>query len=703
MLAPNVAADNDQSIVVYPGSLRAVSLTGDLTVATPDTPGTANYLALYPSLSGQLVLAAAGDISAASIDMEDGDPNQLPGVFTGFKADISGAAGGSRAFLFPGVLSDTSEATLRTYHAATPIHLGGQAPNRIYAGQDILSMVLSTPMQTRIGAGRDIVNMMFFGQNLAAGDITRIVAGRDIVGTTELVAPIVALPNVIGPPLPAVQGNTFVIGGPGSFFLEAGRDLGPFLNSAVTPGFLNNSSAPPQVLTYGGGVMAVGNDWNPGLAPVSASLYTEFGVAKGQDFDALREAYLDPAHLSAMPDYLFQQATSPEGLVTTDRTKPIYAPILVSWMEANESQVLVSQFGTANVSYAQAYQAFASLPELTQRTFLLKYVYFDELKQPSIPGPSFHQYSRGYQAVNNLFPSSLGYTQNDLTGASNGSKAPVHTGDLDLRLATLQTDWGGDIFILGPGGRVLGGSTVRTSQQAQRRAYDGGRLFEGNGPALNFLTPLATNILSIPVGKEGVLTLQGGGIYTFTDRDFLLNQSRLFTEEGGDIVMWSSNGDLNAGQGPKTTPDIPPVQVKIDENAISLVNQDSAVSGAGIGAFQPNPNGPAPSVYLLAPAGTVDAGAAGVRVAGDLYVAANSVANADNFKVGGASFGLPVSNNVNVGAETSANAAAAQAAQVAQSAATASGQSAERSIITVNVEGYAGTECPPDDKTKCKP
>ena len=136
------------------------------------------------------------------------------------------------------MLSSTTEPVLRTYHNSTPTHLGQTTPNRIYAGRDIIDMILSTPMQTRIGAGRDIVDMMFFGQNLASTDVTRIVAGRDIVGTTTLVRPNISA-SKLGPPLPAVEGDTFVIGGPGSFFLEAGRDLGPFLNSAVTSGLLN--------------------------------------------------------------------------------------------------------------------------------------------------------------------------------------------------------------------------------------------------------------------------------------------------------------------------------------------------------------------------------------------------------------------------------------------------------------------------------
>src|SRR3546814_14956249 len=73
-----------------------------------------------------------------------------------------------------------------------------------------------------------------------------------------------------------------------------------------------------------------------------------------------------------------------------------------------------------------------------------------------------------------------------------------------------------------------------------------GNNFGGTGGA-----PYYAKITAIPSGYEGVLTLRGGTISTFTDGDFLLNQSRLFTRQGGDIIMWSSNADLNAGQGPK--------------------------------------------------------------------------------------------------------------------------------------------------------
>jgi hypothetical protein len=325
-------------------------------------------------------------------------------------------------------------------------------------------------------------------------------------------------------------------------------------------------------------------------------------------------------------------------------------------------------------------------------------VYFNELIQTSIPsGPSFKQYSRGYQAVNLLFPAAFGYTANDLAGGSNGANQTVETGDLDLRLATIQTSRGGNIFILGPGGRVLAGSTVRTSEQAARRTYDGGRLFAGN----IHNSPLPAAIAEIPLGYEGILTLRGGSIYTFTDTDFLLNQSRLFTEAGGDIAMWSSNGDLNAGQGPKTSANFPPVVVQVDEDLFAQVNSVGGVSGAGIAAFEPAAGVTPPDVFLIAPRGTVDAGDAGVRVAGDLFIAALAVANAENFSVGGTSFGIPGTAAVDVAAETSASSASAAATQAAQNFVGTRNNEGAPSIITVELLGY-DSESSDDERRKKK-
>lgn len=166
-----------------------------------------------------------------------------------------------------------------------------------------------------------------------------------------------------------------MIGGPGNFMLEAGRDIGPFLNSATVHYFLGSGASGPASSSFGGGILSVGNDWNPWLPAESAAVSVMFGVAGGANYDALREAYLDPANLASMPDYLFQQVeTTRSGVLGTiavaDRSKPIYGAMLVAWMQANRSADLVAAFGTTDVTYRQAYQVFIGLPQLTQRVFL---------------------------------------------------------------------------------------------------------------------------------------------------------------------------------------------------------------------------------------------------------------------------------------------------------------------------------------------
>ncbi len=160
----------------------------------------------------------------------------------------------------------------------------------------------------------------------------------------------------------------------------------------------------------------------------------------------------------------------------------------------------------------------------------------------------------------------------------------VETGNVDLRLSTVETTRGGDITILGPGGSFIAGSVVRTDAQIDRRltAYNVATEIDRTDlVAGNYAATLGTRgvIGSIPAGFEGVLTLRGGAIRGFTDGSFVLNQSRLFTQAGGDITLWSSNGDLNAGQGPKNASNFPPVVLRFTPNGTSRSRQ----RGLGLG------------------------------------------------------------------------------------------------------------------------
>jgi hypothetical protein len=93
---------------------------------------------------------------------------------------------------------------------------------------------------------------------------------------------------------------------------------------------------------------------------------------------------------------------------------------------------------------------------------------------------------------------------------------------------------------------------------------------------------------------------------------------------------------------------------------------------------------------LTAPHGTIDAGAAGIRVAGNLNLVALQVLNAFNIDVQGVTIGIPTAASPNVGALTSAtNAAGAAQANVA---APVQHTRTQPSILIVEIEGYGGDD-----------
>jgi hypothetical protein len=663
--------------VIAPASLEAISLFGDLDLADS---------VLFPSSTGQLRLFAGGNLAPMMLAMDDGDASLAPGALSAFSADTPATRPrtGLRLYEFPAVYPDSTDADRRILHNERITHLGDSEPIRIAVDGSIAQLSLSAPKATRLSAGVDLIDTMFFGQNLATTDVTRITAGRDIVATSRI------LPVSLITRLPVLQGNNFVIGGPGTVFVEAGRDLGPFLNSATVRDTAGNT------LSYAGGLITVGNEYNPWLGSAGAKLYAEFGVAGGADYDALRNAYVDPANTAEIDGDLFVQIDDGNGNPGPDRSRPIYAPILIDYMAANFAPLLQARYGTTAVSAAQAYAVFLDLPALAQRQFLLDQVYFNELAAPSRPdGPSFNQFVRSYRAVDLLFPASRGYTANDLSGASNGGTRML-TGNLDLRLAAIESSRGGDVTILGPGGRVLAGSVVLTAAQAARRGQDvAGRprnvnLFAGVRRGDSDVTSPALPIVEIPRGFEGVLSLRGGAIRSFTDGDFLLNQSRVFTQTGGNITLFSSNGDLNAGQGPRSGANFPPVVLRFTPNGFGEVDSAGAVSGAGIAAFQPRPDVPAPDVILVAPAGTVDAGDAGVRAGGNVFIAAAQVANADAISAGGSITGAGIAGPVDTSAAAAASSASAAAAQAVAGINPANRPDGDRTRVTVDVLGFGG-------------
>ncbi|MDB5974748.1 MAG: filamentous hemagglutinin family N-terminal domain protein [Nevskia sp.] len=663
----NNSVNVNTGTVVLPATLDITALDGGISVQ--------NSGELFPSPLGELSLVADQSISFVDGDafagkayfgMIDAAPASMPSPLM----PLNPIEGGLDLLPFGLTLASASSTTGDNHSAYTqhqagePLHAGDPQPVRIYSlegsivnGQltqggfyaDYLRLVTDKP--TLIQAGQDIVNLDFVGQNLSDSDVTRIKAGRDIYDT-----PVTGDTSLSSPNEEAVS---LQLAGPGYFDIEAGRNIGPLTNQiqAVTYGYFGSSD--PSNIT---GIDTVGNLYNPYLTHQGASVSVLFGIGPGIDAQDFIARYIAPG-------------VSVSGV-------PSYAAALLSFVEQYEAGLLqvwdsgrLKDRQTVTLTADQAWTKFQSLPGYVQQIFV-EQVFNDILFRTgqdfhNPASPNFQQYARGYDAINTLFPASLGYTANSLNGGTNGSSAPVSTGDMDVRGSTIQTQQGGDISILGPGGNILLAS-------ASAPPF----LVDGNGKTL------------AGPNTEGVLTLQQGNINIFTDGSMLLAQSRVFTEEGGNLLIWSSNGDINAGQGTKTTAFVPPLQYTCDLDHFCSVEPAGEVTGAGIATLQTTPGAPPGDVELVAPRGTVDAGAAGIRVSGNLVIAALAVANAFNIQVKGTSVGVPVVARVDTGALSAASSAAA-AATDASALSNRPGPDAG-SQISVEVVGF-GT---PDEEQK---
>jgi filamentous hemagglutinin family protein len=610
------------AIPVLPATVGLTALGGDIDIETNGE--------LFPSSTGNLSLLAAQDVNLARLTVGnaanygfgliDSSPDAMPSPVQ----PLSGAAqlGGLLTWLGT---NDGSQAANAVFHSPTLLHADDTVPVRIYAldgdindgvfgadGYVQRQLIVYSPKQAQVLAGRDIVNLSLEAQNTRRADVTQVAAGRDIYDT---------------PYKTSVGGDynlapVLVLGGPGSFLVEAGRDIGPFVSQLDLSQRASNTT-----LT---GIDAIGNAHNPYLPHESADVLVNFGIGPGVDTQAFLAQYMDGANglPSLVPDLVrfMQERVAGQSTATGHATDDVLPP-----MTGDEARSL-----------------FANEPQSVQRLFAEKEL-FKLLAQVgtdynNAASPYAGQYARGYEALASMFPASLGYTSNGSgQGGLNGAATTVDTGDLDIRSSTIQTQQGGDVTLVGPGGQALIGSTSAP-----------GVITDGTG--------------AVKAGPNtmGLLTLEAGGINVFTDRSLLLAQSRVFTERGGDVTIWSSNGDINAGQGAKTTSEVPPPTFLCDRDAFCYIDARGQVSGAGIATLQTVDGAQEGNAYLIAPRGTVDAGDAGIRVSGNLVIAAARVANADNIQVKGDSIGIPVTAAVNVGALNAASAAATAASQAAE-------------------------------------
>jgi hypothetical protein len=134
----------------------------------------------------------------------------------------------------------------------------------------------------------------------------------------------------------------------------------------------------------------------------------------------------------------------------------------------------------------------------------------------------------------------------------------------------------------------------------------------------------------------GIVTADGGDIAMVVGDSVNVDQSRVFTVGLGDLLMWASNGSLDAGRGGKTVVGAPAPVYYLNAQGQFVIDTSGSFSGSGIAVLNA-----ASSLDLYAPKGEINAGDAGIKSLGNAYFGAASFVGADNLNVGGLAVGAP--------------------------------------------------------------
>lgn len=196
-------------------------------------------------------------------------------------------------------------------------------------------------------------------------------------------------------------------------------------------------------------------------------------------------------------------------------------------------------------------------------------------------------YARGYQAVNLLFPL--------------GNAAARPAAQVRMPTSQIKTLQSADITLVNPGGGVNAGEVTAGNKSAT---------------------------------ELGIVTVNGGDVSAVVAQNFDVNQSRVFTIGQGNLLMWSSAGNIDAGRGAKTVTGAPAPVLRLDSNGNLVFDTSGSFSGSGIAVLSAGND-----LDLYAPTGEINAGEAGIRSKGNAFLGAERLVNANDIQVSGARAG----------------------------------------------------------------
>jgi filamentous hemagglutinin len=672
--APGVGPASVSAFNILPPTLTAVATGGSISFS--------GVLGLFPASRGNLELLAENNIEASPsatgspdvIILSDADPNLLPSV--------AQPASGLNLFNYlsaqaqefsPNPTSGLSETGA---DAPVPIHIGDTVPVEIVAATGNIDFSAASSATSSAGiisakpadviAGGNITDLGLAAQNLAPGDVTVVDAGG------SLTYPYARSPGG------AIEPNDedIAVDGPGALEMTVGGSINLGTSAGiVTRGNLVNVALPSEGASVD---ITVGT----GANPANLSSFIATYVDGSDQFDAQVVTYMesltgDENLTTTQAKQALNQLSSGQQLAFMQYAlAPQYAAAIGKYIDGSSTDdaalvAYVEQVtGAVNLSASAAKQAFAALSPQLQDLFVDQVV-FTTMNTDATQAVSSgtNNYSGAFAALTTLFP---GANPNLAAGQST-----PYQGSIDMYFSQIYTLDGGSISLLAPGGDINVGLAT---------------------------PPTAFGITKQPA-QLGLVAQGTGDVSALAYGDFEVNESRVFAANGGNILAWSTEGNIDAGRGAKTSISASPPTITIGPNGQPVVTFPAALTGSGIQALATSAGVEPGTVSLFAPHGVVNANDAGIT-AGNLVIGATAVLGANNITVSGTAIGLPPPTpalGASLAGATSTGSAATAAAEQTLGG-TASGQQSQTpaaeaalNFLDVFITGLGEENCRPED------
>lgn len=604
-----------------PRVTRLAAMSGDLAVS--------ETLTVNPATSADVQLFAQGSVAIDGLSLMGGTARQASVTYDSWTPPSS-------------IFGDVTR-PLWSAGQVAPLRVVAQQGAITYGGDASSTFPVELAVPLRFIAAQGITGYAAItAQHQGANDLSLMQAGGDIVSA-----------NTVG------ESELVRLHGPGDLVVMAGGDID---------------------LGLGAGIVALGNQENSLLSRGSATVHVLAGVdPRRGDYAQAGQRYFAvlAGGLAGVPQELAVQIEAARGLApgsSADDDALLARARSLAGQAAYDTALLRAmqrEVEDPALNPAQAQAAFDALPA-TQRAQMARQVAGDLLaatwlatipaaEQPSRVLTLAAQQSGGAQRVADL----RAFVARR-TGGDPGSDAAAL-----VRFAALPLEQ--QILALNPvlervvtdAGKAAAQAQGTAKTLAYAPAYQAlaevfpqaaatadllmgsSQIASRQGSALHILAPhggINVGELTASSNKSasqlGVVTLGGSAeqpapIHMLVRDDIAVNQSRVFSVDEGDVLMWSSTGNLDAGRGAKTVTGAPAPVYSIDSSGKVQVDVSSAFSGSGIAVLDADS-----TLYLFAPRGEINTGDAGIQSAGAAFIDAVRVVG-PSLQVAGPAVGLP--------------------------------------------------------------